>query len=102
MKFTEKQFKQFIINEAKKLIENENKFSFNLKEEEENDELNECGCDNNNSGMNEPTLTFISSDEFEDVNPEEFQEDAEEAKQLSEELSRMKELLSFNNPLLKL
>jgi len=39
--------------------------------------------------------------DFEKVEPSEFAEEAKEAKTLSEEVSRMKELLNFNNPLLK-
>jgi hypothetical protein len=104
MKFTEQEFKKFIISEAKKLIENEDNFSFELKEEEtiqENDNIEECGCDVEQSPEGVGVMV-ISSDNFEEVNPEEFQEEAEEAKQLSEELTRMKQLLNFNNPLLKL
>lgn len=99
MKFTEKEFKDFIINEAKKLIDNEENFSFETKEDNLN---NNCGCEDNLTIEPNNSNDFDKLENYEEVNPEEFQEEVEEAKNLSEELTRMKQLLSFNNPLLKL
>lgn len=83
MKLNKKDFREFILSETKKVSE-EDGLSLVLKESsiiEEED--------------------FLSSTEFEKVDPSEFENEVEEAKMLSEELTRMKELLSFNNPLLK-
>ena len=98
MKFSEKDFENFILNEVKK-ISDENGLSLSLKEDVQ--KLEECGCDHSENKIGAEDR-FLSSDNFEEVQPEEFLEEATEVKQLSEELSRMKQLLSFNNPLLKL
>tara|TARA_B100000963_G_C22562894_1_gene642291 strand:+ start:727 stop:978 length:252 start_codon:yes stop_codon:yes gene_type:complete len=82
MKGKKVNFKSLIISEVKSISERENLNLF-LKEE-----------------VNEPQSIDIDKD-FEEVNPMEFAEEAKKAKTLSEEVSRMKELLDFNNPLLK-
>lgn len=85
-------FNKFIISEIKKISEKEN-LNFLLKEE--NEESCECSDYEDNET---PKFTKI---EFETVDPQEFMEEAKEVKALSEEIERMKSLLSFNNPLLK-
>jgi hypothetical protein len=85
-------FEKFVISEASKISKD-----LHLKEEKQ--KLHECGCGCGCcSKSNEPEFMQI---EFEMVDPKEFSEEAQEAKTLSEELSRMKQILSFNNPLLK-
>jgi len=86
MKVKSLNFKNFIISEAKSIAK-DNNFNIELKE------------NLNVQKTNETTLDL--KDDFEDVNVEDMLEDSKKAKNLSEEVSRMKDLLSFNNPLLK-
>lgn len=87
-----KDFNKFIISEIKKISEKEN-LNFLLKEEYED------SCEPNDyQNVESPKFTKI---EFETVDPQEFVEEAKEVKALSEEIERMKSLLSFNSPLLK-
>jgi hypothetical protein len=85
-----KSLENFIINEIQKLS-NKDGFNFVLKEEEKKKS-------DNKSRETVKEENFI---ELEKVDPKEFKEEAKEAKNISEELGRMKQLLSFNNPLLK-
>jgi hypothetical protein len=93
---------KFIISEIEKVSKEEN-LNFILKEEKK--PLNECGSDSPCSCcQNKDSYTYDDSFnklEFEDVNSEEIEKEIEEVKMISEELSRMKEILSFNNPFLK-
>lgn len=89
-------FEKLIISEAIKISE-ENKLNLHLKEDKQ--KLHECSCGCDSCSAEEgPEYQQI---EFELVEPDEFAKEAEEASMLSEEVKRMKELLSFNNPLLK-
>lgn len=80
MKAKKIDIEKFIISEIKSISKKEN-LNLQLKEGRKND-------------------VDLESD-FEKVEPSEFAEEAKEAKVLSEEVTRMKELLNFNNPLLK-
>ena len=75
-------FKKLIISEVKSISEKNN---LNLLLKEDVEKVNELDIEN----------------DFEEVNPSEFAEEAKKVKNLSEEVTRMKELLDFNNPLLK-
>jgi hypothetical protein len=86
MKSNNLDFKEFIISEAKSIAK-ESGFNIELKENFKSDEVSE-------SKLN-------IEDDFEEVNVEELAKESREAKNLSEEVSRMKDLLNFNNPLLK-
>jgi hypothetical protein len=86
MKANNLDFKEFIISEAKSIAK-DNGFNIELKENFKSDEVSE-------SKLN-------IEDDFEDVNVEELVKESKKAKTLSEEVSRMKDLLNFNNPLLK-
>jgi hypothetical protein len=90
-----KKFEKFIISEAKKLSEKEN-INLHLKEDKQTMHEFSCGC--GSCKHEEPEFIKI---EFEPVDSEEFIKESKEVKMLSEELDRMKQLLSFNNPLLK-
>lgn len=94
MNFVNKKFESFIISEAKAISKKE-KINLHLKEDKQIAHNCECDCIHCNK---EPEFIKI---EFETVHPEEFIQESKEAKMLSEELDRMKQLLSFNNPLLK-
>jgi len=85
-----KSLENFIINEIQKLS-NKDGFNFVLKEEEKKKSDNKS----------RETVKEENFTELEKVDPKEFKEEAKEAKNISEELERMKQLLSFNNPLLK-
>tara|TARA_R110000803_G_scaffold173343_5_gene236088 strand:+ start:16 stop:339 length:324 start_codon:yes stop_codon:yes gene_type:complete len=101
-----KKFEKFIISEAKKFSKKEN-INLHLKEDKQVIHECDCGCDCCNSKkLGEPEFIKIefeavSPEEFEAVSPEEFLNESKEAKVLSKELDRMKQLLNFNNPLLK-
>ena len=101
-----KKFEKFIISEAKKFSKKEN-INLHLKEDKQVIHECDCGCDCCNSKkLGEPEFIKIefetvSPKEFETVSPEEFLNESKEAKTLSKELDRMKQLLNFNNPLLK-
>lgn len=97
MKKESSNFEKLIISEALK-ISRDKKMNLHLKEEKQKLHECSCGCDSCQSRQEEPEYEAI---EFELVEPQEFAKEAEEASMLSEELKRMKELLSFNNPLLK-
>lgn len=92
---------KFIISEIKKISEKE-KLNFILKEDVKS--LHECSndcsceCKYKNSKNN---LNSLKKIDFEDVEPKKIQEELEQVKIVSEELNRMKEILSFNNPFLK-
>ncbi len=95
-------FEKFIISEIKKISKKEN-LNFILKEEK--NKIHECNsnssctsCNNKEDYIFKDSLSKI---EFENVEPEELQKEIKEVKMISEELSRMKEILSFNNPFLK-
>tara|TARA_Y100000389_G_C17465994_1_gene525586 strand:- start:1070 stop:1321 length:252 start_codon:yes stop_codon:yes gene_type:complete len=75
-------FKKLIISEVKSISERDN---LNLLLKEDIEKVNEVDIEN----------------DFEEVNPSDFAEESKKAKNLSEEVTRMKELLDFNNPLLK-
>tara|TARA_B100000900_G_C20548504_1_gene703698 strand:- start:918 stop:1169 length:252 start_codon:yes stop_codon:yes gene_type:complete len=75
-------FKKLIISEIKSISEREN---LNLLLKEDVEATNEVDIVN----------------DFEEVNPLEFAEEAKKAKNLLEEVTRMKELLGLKNPLLK-
>ena len=93
-----KKFENFIISEAKKLSREKN-INLHLKEDKQIIHECDCGCDSCKSeDSEEPKFIKI---EFEPVSPEEFINESKEAKVLSKELDRMKQLLNFNNPLLK-
>jgi len=94
MNSVNKKFESFIISEAKKICKKEN-INLQLKESKEFTNNSESDFE---QPKKEPEFVKI---EFETVNPEEFIQESKEAKMLSEELDRMKQLLSFNNPLLK-
>lgn len=88
---------KFIISEIKKVSKKEN-LNFILKEEKktpkESCSEHSCSCCQNKD-------SYIDGIEFEDVNPQEIEQEIEEVKMISEELKRMKEILSFNNPFLR-
>lgn len=93
---------KFIISEIKKISKKEN-LNFTLKEDKKI--INECNsdpscscCKNKDSYAYEDSFNKI---EFEDVNSQEIEQEIKEVKMISEELKRMKEILSFNNPFLK-
>lgn len=95
---------KLIISEAVKLVKDK-KYNLHLKEEKQM--LHECNCGCPSCSSKNETPDYLSI-EFETVEPEEFEKEpeyfakeAEEASMLSEELKRMKQLLSFNNPFLK-
>jgi hypothetical protein len=93
---------KFIISEIEKVSKKE-KLNFILKEDKKT--INECSSDSSCSCcQNKDSYTYEDSFnkiEFEDVNPQEIEQEIEEVKMISEELKRMKEILSFNNPFLK-
>ena len=95
MNSVNKKFEKFIISEAKKLSKEKN-INLHLKEDKQN--IHECGCGCDSCETKEPEFIKI---EFEPVSSEEFVNESKEAKVLSEELNRMKQLLNFNNPLLE-
>jgi ATP-dependent Lon protease len=93
---------KFIMSEIEKISKKEN-LNFILKEDKK--AINECSSDSSCSCcQNKDSYTYDDSFnklKFEDVNSEEIEKEIEEVKMISEELSRMKEILSFNNPFLK-
>lgn len=102
MKLTKTEFKKYIVKEVEKIALEE---GWILKKEE----IVEEGCSNNNckckkENIKESNNIQLKEEDFEDViPPSELEENTtpKDAKLLSEELGRMKELLGFNNPLLK-
>jgi hypothetical protein len=99
-----KKFEKFIISEAKKASKEKN-IKLHLKEDKQ--KLHECGCGCDSCEKKEDDFIKI---EFEPANSQEFSDnfdkevikESKEAKKMSKEMIRMKELLSFNNPLLKI
>ncbi len=95
MNSVNKKFEKFIISETKKFSEKEN---INLHLKEDKQTIHEFSCECGSCHQEGPEFIKI---EFEPVDSEEFIKESKEVKMLSEELNRMKQLLSFNNPLLK-
>jgi len=86
MKRSKVNFEKLIISEVQSISKDDN-LKIQLKEEYQDKYADD-------SKMN------IEKD-FEEVKSEEFAQEAKKVKTLSEEVSRMKDLLNFNNPLLK-
>lgn len=86
MKRSKVNFEKLIISEVQSISKDDN-LKIQLKEEYQDKYADD-------SKVN------IEKD-FEEVKSEEFAQEAKKVKTLSEEVSRMKDLLNFNNPLLK-
>jgi hypothetical protein len=86
MKGNKVNFEKLIISEAQSIIEDDN-LSIQLKEEYQ--------------GKSTDITQLNVEKDFEEVKSEEFAKESKKVKNLSEEVARMKELLNFNNPLLK-
>lgn len=86
MKGNKLNFEKLIISEVKSISKNDN-LNIELKEEYQD--------------KYDDTPKVNIEKDFEEVKPEEFIEESKKAKTLSEEVARMKDLLNFNNPLLK-
>lgn len=105
MKLTKQQFREFILNEVKKMVANEghnqsdemsektagtivNRIEHNKKDDETKKTISET--------IVEPKLEIQL-----DTAKEEPKVELEEVKRLTEEFKRMKELIDFRSPLLK-
>ena len=86
MKRSKVNFEKLIISEVQSISKDDN-LKIQLKEEYQDK-------------YTDDSKVNIEKD-FEEVKSEEFAQEAKKVKTLSEEVSRMKDLLNFNNPLLK-